>query len=67
MSLNLTALIPAVEKFVADSTGAVTGIQKLIADAKSQGLTSVTIADVEAEIAPVETLVADGEAIVASL
>ncbi|MGB7150794.1 MAG: hypothetical protein WBD45_16665 [Terriglobales bacterium] len=68
MALDLTNLPAdleaegaAIESTIAPAESAWTGVQKLIAAAKTQGLTSVTIADLEA-LAPVATtLVGDVE------
>jgi hypothetical protein len=81
MALNLTNLPAdleaeghAIESTIAPAEAAWTGVQKLIADAKAQGLTTVTIADLEA-LAPdatalvgdVETDIKDGEKVVGDL
>ena len=63
MTVNFGALltdVPAEAKLVGEF---VTGVQKLVTDAKAAGLTSVAIADVEALVPEGEAIVTEGEKI----
>jgi hypothetical protein len=67
MGLNLTALPGDISTEVAAIEKIVAGVTKLVADAKAQGLTSVTIADLEALLPDAEAAVTGAEKVAADL
>jgi hypothetical protein len=64
VSLNIAALPADVAAEVGALQTVVAAIQKAVADAKSQGLTSVTISDIEAVLPAAQTVVTDTEKLV---
>jgi hypothetical protein len=65
--MNITGLIGDVEAEVTAATTFIKGVEKLVTDAKAQGLTSVTITDLEALVPEVEAAFADGEKIATNI
>jgi hypothetical protein len=64
---NLAALITDVPAELVAVQGFVTGIEKLVADAKSAGLSTVAISDIEALVPDAETVVKDTEKVITDL
>jgi hypothetical protein len=67
MGINLAALPGDISTEVAAIEKTVAGVTKLVADAKAQGLTSVTIADLEALLPDAEAVVTDSEKLIADV
>lgn len=64
---NLAALVTDVPAEIKATLAFVAGVQKLVSDAKAQGLTSVAISDVEALVPEGELVFQDGEKVVADI
>ena len=63
MNVNFGKLLTDIPSELTAVRSFVTGVEKLVADAKAGGLDTVTIADVEALIPEAETVIKDGEEI----
>jgi hypothetical protein len=64
MALNLTQLVADATAEVQKVEAVVTGVEKLISDAKAGGSLTVDVADVEALIAPITGVVQEAEQII---
>lgn len=64
---NFGALITDVPAELVAVQGFVTGIEKLVTDAKASGLSTVAISDIEALVPDAETVVKDTEKVITDL
>lgn len=65
--MDISALPADIGAEIAATNKTVNDVKKLVADAKAQGLTAVTIADLEAVIPDTTTVIQDGEKIASDL